>query len=307
VFTGFPQQLIQSGNYNKVPLLIGSNADESSLSAPATVYPFMVNALINQSVPEAHRNEGLSLYPPGTTTDEARNSYVQILTDAQFTANTRRTAQCVALNQEQPVWRYFFSHRHTLAVLEPYGSYHGMELFYVFNTWENATLGKGILFKPADAAVQNAMLKYWTNFAATGNPNGTGLAVWPKYSAAADCYMEINVTPDGTNCGLRTQKSDFWDKAISFIPCSPPLGKKDISDASGLITAYPNPVNGILHFKLPSEITEYTIHIYTSSGRLIQKQQNKSNVDFTGFPEGIYHGVIETPTERLTVKIAKTF
>ena len=37
VFEDFPKQVFQSGNYNNVPLIIGSNAEEMSLSAPQTV------------------------------------------------------------------------------------------------------------------------------------------------------------------------------------------------------------------------------------------------------------------------------
>jgi para-nitrobenzyl esterase len=58
VFSNYPLQTIQSGVYNKVPLIIGSNADEMSLSAPQTVLPAMVTALINASVPAANQATG---------------------------------------------------------------------------------------------------------------------------------------------------------------------------------------------------------------------------------------------------------
>ena len=45
IFKDFPTRILQSGNFNKVPLIIGSNADEMSLSAPQTVLPIMVNRL----------------------------------------------------------------------------------------------------------------------------------------------------------------------------------------------------------------------------------------------------------------------
>jgi para-nitrobenzyl esterase len=179
IFFGNPLSVVQSGNYNNVPLIIGSNSEEMSLSAPQIVTPTMMQGLINTYIPVNLRPQAEQLYPPGTTNQQARESYIYFLSDAQFTATARRTAQCVSLNQYESVWRYFFTFRHTLPILEPYGAYHGMELFYVFNNWETATLGSGVLFKPADDSVQTHMLAYWTNFARTGNPNGTNLVNWP--------------------------------------------------------------------------------------------------------------------------------
>ena len=141
---------------------------------------------------------------------------MEILTDAQFTVNARRTAQCISMNQTEPVWRYFFTNKHTIPQLATYGSYHGMELFYVFNNWENTLLGSGILFKPEDEAVQDAMLNYWVNFAKTGNPNGAGMENWPEYNSSTDSYLEINATPDGSQTGLRTEESDLWDAVAGF-------------------------------------------------------------------------------------------
>ena len=40
---------------------------------------------------------------------------VEEKTDAQFTATTRRTARCVSQNQVEPVFRYFFTHKHAFS------------------------------------------------------------------------------------------------------------------------------------------------------------------------------------------------
>ncbi len=42
------------------------------------------------------------------------------------------------------------------------------------------------------------MIAYWANFATTGNPNGTGLPLWPAYDAKTDMSMEL-----GDNIGAR--------------------------------------------------------------------------------------------------------
>jgi hypothetical protein len=68
----------------------------------------MVTALINAYLPASLRDQALALYPPGTTAEEARQSYIQLLTDAQFTTPVRRTAQCTGLNQTEPVLPLFF-------------------------------------------------------------------------------------------------------------------------------------------------------------------------------------------------------
>ena len=205
----------------------------------------------------------------------------------RFTATTRRTAQCVSQNQTEPVWRYFFTHKHTIPALATFGSYHGMELFYVFNNWENATLGSGILFKPQDDSVQQVMLNYWVNFANTGNPNGAGLANWPEYQSAGDCYLNIKATPTGTNCGLRTAQSDLWDDASGFTGCSGSVGTQAVINETGLLV-YPNPTDGWINLQvlLPNE--PLSICLYDAMGRRLISAINSLQVDLSPFPAGIY-------------------
>jgi para-nitrobenzyl esterase len=206
-----PIVVLLSGQQHKMPVLLGSNADEMSAYSPLVLTPAQVRTLFDTSVPEAYEAEGLSLYPPGTTNAQARQSYIQALTDAQFTAPARRLARALDITQNEPVWRYLFAHAQA-GLGSIYGAAHGLELPYLFQSIEETTYGKGTLFNNNDRLVAKAMLDYWTNFARTGNPNGNGNPTWPTYDWQKDPYLEIKA-PLGSGEGLRTQKSDYWDRA----------------------------------------------------------------------------------------------
>ena len=305
ILPGNPQQIFTSGNFNKVPLLIGSNADEMSLSSPQTVYPFMVTALINRSVPASLTDEGLTLYPAGSNNAEARDSYVQILTDAQFTATVRRAARWIADNQQQPVWRYFLTFNQS-GILSSAGSYHGIELFYVFNNWENAPLGTGPLFTAQDDSMENNMLAYWVNFAATGNPNGMGLATWPQYVSNTDPYLEINATPNGALTGVRTAKCNFWDQAAGIVSGIPGNYKSGLPDNFRLFQNYPNPFNPVttIQYSVPTVETGHApslrhveLRVFDILGReaaaLVNQDQKpgyyKVTFNAVNFASGVYY------------------
>lgn len=305
IFTDFPLQKIQSGNFNQVPLIIGSNSEEMSLSAPATVFPFMVTALINSYIPAPFQAQATTLYPPGNNTTEARASYVNFFSDAQFTVMARRTAQCVSSNQDAPVYRYYFSHKHSIPALANLGSYHGMELFYVFNTWEDATLGSGPLFSEQDDSVQIAMLQYWVNFANTGNPNGTNLVNWPEYDTSSDCYLEIKASPNGTQCGLRTEKCDFWDAVSGFIPCEDPLEIQTPSNIEQLLI-YPNPTNGIVHLFIPKTAVQIHVTVYSLIGQQVYSANNLDSIDLTSYTDGVYWLEVKTENQVFQSKLIKT-
>lgn len=304
IFLDTPANSFQNGKFNNVPLIIGSNSEEMSLSAPETVVPVMVTALRKSLVHDSLQARAAELYPSGSNAEQARESYIGILTDLQFTAPARRIAQCVSQNQAEPVFRYFFTYKHSIAALAGLGSYHGMELFYVFNNWENATLGRGLLFKPADDAVQKAMLDYWVNFAYTGDPNGPDLAVWPRSQAENDCYLEINEKPNGNFCGLRTARSDLWDAVTGFRSCA----KKTITEepmTDNDLLLYPNPTTGTVKVVIPDSGESYIVNIYDAFGQKLGSSKNQNQLDLTPMKRGLYLIEVITNKEMYRRKILK--
>lgn len=307
-FTQQPKQAFESGNFNHVPFMIGSNADEMALASPPVVTPSMVTALFNAKVPQAYVNQGLALYPPGSTNAQARTSYVQALTDAQFTAPARRTARTVNDHQTEPVWRYFFTH-HQGGQLAAYGAYHGIELSFVFNTLEDSPFAFPPYFTVQDDSVEYNMLHYWANFAKTGNPNDSTLVTWPLYNSIHDCYLEIKPTPNGSQCGLRTDLSDYWDMASYqvYVPDS-------TDDTTGIgpigsvrnINLYPNPTNG--QFTVANASDNTVLMVYDFEGRLCLKKTINAGqqlVDLNREPNGVYLIVLQTSTGIYTGKVLK--
>ena len=305
VFFDTPFNTFESGNFNNVPLIVGSNSEEMSLSAPPTVFPFMVTALISAYIPAPYQAQATLLYPPGSSSAEAKESYIALLTDGQFTATTRRLAQCVSQNQNDSVYRYFFTHKHSIPSLEVLGSYHGMELFYVFNTWEDALLGTGPLFSEQDDSVQNGMLQYWVNFANTGNPNDGTLEPWPNYVSVTDCYLEIKATPNGTQCGLRTAESDFWDDVTGFAGCSSLLTIAP-NEIEGDLLVYPNPTNGTLNFELPAEYDYFEVTVYNFVGQIVLSSINSKQIDLSLQDNGVYFVQVKSNSDILNGKIIKS-
>lgn len=212
-----PVSVLLTGQHHKMPILLGSNADEMSTSSPTVVTPAQVRTFFDAYVPEAYEEEGLSLYPPGSSNAQARQSYVQALTDAQFTSPARRMARGLDIAQNEPVWRYFFNHAQA-GLGSFYGAAHGLELPFLFQTVEESTYGKSAFYNNNDKIVGKALLDYWTNFARTGNPNASGLTEWPSYNWQTDPYLEIK-SPVSSGAGLRTQKSDYWDR-VRGVPTS---------------------------------------------------------------------------------------
>lgn len=104
---------------------------------------------------------------------------------------TRFTARVFA-SEGLPVYEYRFSYVANTMRSQWTGAHHASEIPYVFNTLPGEY---GDKVTAEDQQVADTMIRYWTNFAKTGDPNGPGLPEWPRYSTAKDVLM--NITAQG--------------------------------------------------------------------------------------------------------------
>lgn len=215
-----PLLALQQGTYNHVPLIVGSNDDETAaMIPPGTVNRAMLLAFFS-AFPEPERSDLLALYDPGssvpltTPSAEARAAMIRATSDAQFVCQPRRIARAITQSPGTPsaVYRYVFTHRLNGVLGTTFGAFHGLELFYVFQTFEDSNFAAN--GTADDTTVAAHMLDYWTRFAATGNPNGTGAFAWPAY-ANDDPYLEIAPTL-ASGLGVRTTACDLWDAVIGL-------------------------------------------------------------------------------------------
>jgi para-nitrobenzyl esterase len=54
------------------------------------------------------------------------------------------------------------------------------------------------------------MQQYWTNFAKTGDPNGPGVPVWPKFDSSSRAYIQFTDAGPIAKEGMRRTYCDLF-------------------------------------------------------------------------------------------------
>jgi para-nitrobenzyl esterase len=221
VLPAAPLTVVQAGQHNKVPVVVGSNAHEASMAVPLSVrteadYQAAVTQHFGATVGAAL----LRVYPAANFSSP-RAALIAMLTDVNFTCQVRAQANALVQNQPQPVYRYVFNHG-VQGPLAMFGAFHGAELFYVFGTYP-LLIGGGLQIEglsldelvhsllgrdiggdlgrddshTADRELSEAMMDYWARFTATGDPNGAGAVAWPQYNTSTGPYLELGAPITG--------------------------------------------------------------------------------------------------------------
>lgn len=199
------QSAYEGGRQAKVPLIIGSNSAEVSGG--------FVNARSKDSLLDLFgnvREEFKTAYDPDGNTEFAR-MLTMVNTDKVWAEPARLTARAF-IAKGAPAYIYLFSYvSPSMQQWMRYGAAHASEIPYVF---DNLTSRNGAPIDPKDKEIAKMMNTYWTNFAKTGDPNGSGLSKWPVYNPTRNELLEIK--PDGSALGEpdpRKTRLDVMEKA----------------------------------------------------------------------------------------------
>jgi para-nitrobenzyl esterase len=185
VLPGDEYELYELNRFNDTPVLIGTNSDEGALFARPGVTANSFRNEVQQGY-DIKANSILAAYPSSTDT-EAATSSKNLLRDTAFAWPTWAWARLQSRVGKSLVFVYYFDHR---TPLSPEGATHGAEMQYVFGNLDRRQGAPSA----ADVALSEHMMKYWVNFAKTGDPNGPGLPSWPAFNQNSEQVLYIDAT-----------------------------------------------------------------------------------------------------------------
>ena len=204
-----PFEVFEAGQEHRVGLLLGSNARELTR-------PFFPTAGLNEGIAAQYgplTSRALKAYGVNGGKEPAPDPVygapmAQWATDSQFRCGT--VAELIWHSQAGNS-SYQFQFSRVAPGKESVGAAHGSELPYVFGTLTAAGSGRSqAKYDDTDRAVSGQMQQYWTNFAKTGNPNGSSLPQWPKFDPAARAYMDLTAGGPVPREGLRREACDLF-------------------------------------------------------------------------------------------------
>ncbi|XP_036605407.1 liver carboxylesterase 1-like [Trichosurus vulpecula] len=227
-FPKSPEELLAEKKFNRVPHIIGINNHEFGW-----LLPTLMQFPLSEGIPDQETATALlwSSYPLvkipkdltpiltkeylGMTNDpiKRKDLFINLIGDLMFGIPSVRVAR-FHMASGAPTYMYEFQHRPSFSTnLKPetVKADHGDEIFSVFG----APFLKGGS-PEEEKKLSRTVMKYWVNFAKTGNPNGEGLPKWPAYDQN-EGYLQINIAPKAAN-KLKEKEVEFWTKVMSKEP-----------------------------------------------------------------------------------------
>ncbi len=183
-------QAYEGHQANDVDLLIGWNSEDvvSNRWLPAQEY------LQNVAKKYGAKSAELLSYYPASNDTEAAISQRNLSRDETFGAGVFFWSKTQLKHGKSPVYLYNFNRQIPGDTPETQnGAFHTGEVPYAYDNLAKVRRP----YQAIDRQLASYMSNYWVNFAKTGNPNGKGLPVWPRFQAE-NTLLQLDVETKAT-------------------------------------------------------------------------------------------------------------
>uniref|UniRef100_A0A670ILZ7 Carboxylic ester hydrolase n=1 Tax=Podarcis muralis TaxID=64176 RepID=A0A670ILZ7_PODMU len=198
-----PEEILAGREVSAVPLMVGVTNHEfgwnSRVGIPLELLPMVLDEYLGDT----------------NDLDELRDGFLDLIGDVFIVIPSIKTLR---YHRETGAPTYFFEYQHRPSLYHDtkpdyVKADHADEVGFVFG----GPFLTGDIRLHGDATeeekvLSRTMMKYWANFARSGNPNGEGLVEWPAYNTQEQ-YLEINLKQK-VSMKLKEKKVEFWLKTV---------------------------------------------------------------------------------------------
>lgn len=172
--------LLKSQDFTKLPLLIGSNRDESLMYLPANVDEGdWLSALQRSFGPAAKEFIERDAHLP------LRERMNRLQTALSYLCPSRLLA---AANSAGGGSSYVYEFTRVRSTPHGLGAYHGAEIPYILNTHDD-----WLPTDQTDRQLTQSMMDFWMRFAQTGDPTFPGSPIWKAYTQTKPWVMQLDI------------------------------------------------------------------------------------------------------------------
>jgi len=203
LFTDVPYKMVITGEGKNVPLIIGTNQDEGT-SFTYSYKNYLETAedyktLVTQQFGATFAPSVLAEYP-AESYESPWHAYTDLFADLTFNCASIIMARDFA-KYNKNIRYYRFTHVPDYGVQYGLGCFHGAELGYLFNTWDDYYKNSEDGYSETAENISGL----WVKFAADGN-----LEDWPVYDEF-EKYLDLSENNEIKE-ELEKDNCDFWSK-----------------------------------------------------------------------------------------------
>jgi para-nitrobenzyl esterase len=200
-----PIEILNKGNYQKIPLMIGYNENElgflsnflkeAGKAKKKLIMTFVKSNFKKKGINDEDLNKLINTYKSeleGLYPDNPFMYWDGILSDSTFKIPILRVLEAM-INHQSDIYLYMFSYKSP-----KFGfALHSFEIPFIFDTVDKQDLAEGATEVNEEShKLTKIMMDTWLNFARSGHPDHDGIPSWPVYELQKRYIMKLSINPE---------------------------------------------------------------------------------------------------------------